>query len=123
MTERLSLHPGNRVRAGQGLDSLEVRATGRGLLLGATGLRMVWGRWQGVVFRRFRTGSAWALFIGLHGLTFARARLGPASTLRVPHADARPPRVPDAPVAPRLLTPAVPGPFPVPDLVPTPEPE
>lgn len=123
MTARLSLHPGHRARAGEGLDSLEVRATGRGLLLGATGLRWVWGRWQGVVFRRFRTGSAWALFVGLHGVAFARARLAPVATLRLPRAVARPPRVPDAPVAPRLSSPAVPGPFAVPDLVPTPEPE
>ncbi len=123
MTERLSLQPGHRIRAGQGLDSLDVRATGRGLLLGAAGLRWVWGRWQGVVFRRFRTGSAWALFVGLHGVAFARAQLGPVVTVRVPPDRAKPPRVPGAASSPRALPPDVPGPFPVPDLVPTPEPE
>jgi hypothetical protein len=128
MTEHLSLHAGHRVRAGAGLDCVEVRATGRGLLLGVAGIRWVWGRWQGVVFRRFRTASAWALFVGLHGVAFIRAQLASAATLHpprpptpaLPRAGARPPRVPDTFVAPRLSPPAVPGPFAVPQLDPTP---
>jgi hypothetical protein len=82
------------LRAGAGLDAVQVSARGYGLLFGAGGLLLVWGRFERVLLRRFTRPHAPFFFVGLHGLARARASL---------------------PLAVRLVSPA-PGPLRLPAL-------
>jgi hypothetical protein len=72
------------LRAGAGLDAVQVSARGYGLLLGAGGVFLVWGTFERVLLRRFTRPRAGFLFVGLHGVAIARALLGPAVRLVSP---------------------------------------
>jgi hypothetical protein len=72
------------LRAGAGLDAVQVSARGYGLLFGAGGLFLVWGTFERVLLRRFTRPRARFVFAGLHGVATARALLGPAVRLVSP---------------------------------------
>lgn len=104
---RLSVIGCHLVRAGQGLDALQLHARGYGVLFGASGLHLVWGEFHRVLLRRFNPRVR-VFFLGVHGLTWATIRLADAVPLNVPSPIA--PRLPTvrAALVPRVPTEAVP---------------
>ncbi len=99
---RLSLTPVHLVRAGEGLDAVRVQARGFGFVVGSFGVLRVRGALDTVVFRRFRSGRAFALFLGA-GLGWASVRLAPAGRASVPAVEQlSAPALPPALSLPRL---------------------
>jgi len=102
--KRVTLTPVHLVRLGSGLDAVRVQARGHGLLLGTFGLLRVRGSVDRCLLRRFRSPRCRALFVGVHGLSWASVPLAPAGVISVP-------------VPGHLSTPDLPCPPSPPDLI------
>ncbi len=85
------------IRVGTGPAAIRLQARGVGWVFGNFGAALVWRELDQV--RLVRAPRAWALFIGLHGIRWARVRLPPAGHVAPPHVD-----VVRAPQPPRVAT-------------------
>ena len=100
---RVLLAPAHLFRAGPGRDAVRLRARGFGFVVSSMGLFTVRGSVDALILRRFTSPRCRALFLGLHGVSWASIGLPPVGRARVP-------------VVHQLRTPPLPTPLSLPAL-------
>ena len=80
----MSLAPAHLLRVGTGgLDAIEVKARGYGIIISSLGFFRVWRSLDALLFRRLGS-RCWALFLGLHGVAWVSIRLPAGASVSVP---------------------------------------
>ena len=66
----LSLAPAHLVRVDAGVEAIEIKARGYGIIISSLGFFRVWRSLRALRFCRLPRGRCRALFLGLHGVAW-----------------------------------------------------